>query len=215
MQDEMCREDKIFCVYIWHDPRDNCPRYVGKGLPSRPFVHLKPSGDMRIGRMLKKRIKDGYDPQPTIFQNLTEQEAFDLEKRLIAQIGRLDTGSGTLFNKTDGGDGVAGRVVTDEHRQHISNGVKLICGTIEWREAQSQRRKNYFNNEPTARVKTGKASSARWNDPAFAERHRSARQKPCTIDGVNIYPSVSALIAALGAGKNGSRSPNFRHINKD
>ena len=38
------------------------------------------------------------------------------------------------------------------------------------------------------------------------------RQKPCTIDGIIIYPSRNALVLALGHGKNGSRSSTFRYI---
>lgn len=37
-------------------------------------------------------------------------------------------------------------------------------------------------------------------------------QKPCTVDGIKIYPSVSALVAELGHGKNGVKSPNMRFV---
>lgn len=36
--------------------------------------------------------------------------------------------------------------------------------------------------------------------------------KPCTADGITIYPSVVALRAALGQGKSGTASPNFRFV---
>lgn len=39
-----------------------------------------------------------------------------------------------------------------------------------------------------------------------------AKSKPCTIDGVTIYPSVVSLIAANGQGKSGLRHPNFRYV---
>ena len=41
------------------------------------------------------------------------------------------------------------------------------------------------------------------------KKHHS---KSCTVDGVTIYPSRLALIAALGKGRRGSRSPSFRYI---
>lgn len=207
--------NKTFCVYIWHDPKDNIPRYVGKGLPERPYVHLQPSGDMQIGRMLKKRIREGFNPTPTIIPNLGEEEALALEVSLIAEIGRLDKQRGPLFNKTDGGDGVTGRVVTDQARRNMSTGIKRAMNTPEYRQSQSARRKDYYQREPEARLKTGRASSSRWQDPVFAERHLMMVRKPCTVDGITIYPSRQALIAALGHGKNGARSPNFRYINKD
>jgi hypothetical protein len=206
---------KTFCVYIWHDPKDNTPRYVGKGLPERPFVHLRTSGDMQVGRMLKKRIRQGYDPKPTITSPLTEEEAFHHERRLIAEIGRQDLGRGPLFNKTDGGDGVSGRVVTDEQRANLSKGIKAAFGTPEAREKQSARRRAYYERDSSGREKTGRASAARWDDPAFAERHLKIVRKPCTVDGITIYPSCTALAAALGYGKNGTRSPSFRYIDKE
>ena len=36
--------------------------------------------------------------------------------------------------------------------------------------------------------------------------------KPCTVDGITIYPSRTALIAELGEGKSGTRNPNFRYV---
>lgn len=207
--------DKTFCVYIWYDPKDNTPRYVGKGLPSRPFVHLLPSGDMQIGRMLKKRIREGYQPTPTIINFLSEEEAFAHERFLIKSIGRADLGLGPLFNKTDGGDGISGYTFTEQGRRNLSIGIKKAFNEPEMREAQSLRRKAYYAREQDARTKTGRASAARWQDPAFAERHRNMVRKPCTVDGVKIYPSRQHLIAELGCGKKGSRSPNFRYISKD
>lgn len=36
--------------------------------------------------------------------------------------------------------------------------------------------------------------------------------KKCTVDGITIYPSRAALTRALGQGKQGGRSPNFRYV---
>lgn len=36
------------------------------------------------------------------------------------------------------------------------------------------------------------------------------KPSPCTVDGVNIYPSRAALICALGTGTDGTRNPNYR-----
>jgi hypothetical protein len=43
-------------------------------------------------------------------------------------------------------------------------------------------------------------------------RNSAASSKPCTLDGIKIYPSVGALVAELGSGKTGSRSPNLRFL---
>lgn len=59
---------------------------------------------------------------------------------------------------------------------------------------ETQRKKALGMAKPEAKAKMSKALS-----------------RPCTIDGITIYPSVKALVKALGSGKNGSRSPNFRY----
>lgn len=40
----------------------------------------------------------------------------------------------------------------------------------------------------------------------------AALSRPCTVDGITIYPSKTLLIKALGQGKLGSRHPNFRFV---
>ena len=43
-------------------------------------------------------------------------------------------------------------------------------------------------------------------------RLSKAKCKPCTIDGITIYPSKMALDGVLGQGKHGSKHPNFRYV---
>ena len=107
---------KQFCGYIWVDPKSGIPRYVGKGLLNRPSKHLIPSADSQISRLLKKRKREGYEIKPHITLVETEDEAFDLEILFIATFGRQDLGEGSLFNKTDGGDGVSGHIFTSESK---------------------------------------------------------------------------------------------------
>lgn len=65
-------------------------------------------------------------------------------------------------------------------------------------------------------INTGKS----WSDSAKdkmraslkANPNTGAPKKPCTVDGITIYPSYSALAKALGRGKNGTNHPNFRYL---
>lgn len=55
-----------------------------------------------------------------VFDNLTWDEACNKEKELIKKIGRVDLGTGTLVNLTDGGEGTLKRIVTDETKAKMS-----------------------------------------------------------------------------------------------
>jgi hypothetical protein len=55
-----------------------------------------------------------------VFDNLTWDEACNKEKELIKKIGRVDLGTGTLVNLTDGGEGTLKRIVTNETKAKMS-----------------------------------------------------------------------------------------------
>src|SRR6266404_7788567 len=105
-----------FYTYVWCDPKDKTPRYVGKGCKQRVWVHIERPSNTRYSRLLSKRHKEGYICIPKIIWVNNEAEALELEILLIAAIGREDLGKGTLFNLTDGGDGVSGYRWTKEAR---------------------------------------------------------------------------------------------------
>lgn len=56
-----------------------------------------------------------------IFDNITWEEAKRKEIRLIKLYGRRDLKQGSLVNLTNGGDGSVGGVLSEEHKQKISN----------------------------------------------------------------------------------------------
>jgi hypothetical protein len=98
-----------------------------------------------------------------------------------------------------------GVCLSEEHKQSLSNAkigkktsekhrIAVSLGHKGWKQSEEQK-KNL-----SERMKGKPNMSA------------VKLQKPCTIDGEIIYPSVSALVAALGHGKNGIKSPNLRFI---
>jgi hypothetical protein len=83
---------------------DGTPYYIGKG-----------SGD-RINDNTGRGCKKPKDKIRIIFlkQNLTEEEAFRHEIYMIDVFGRKDIGTGILYNRTNGGDGVSGAIISEE-----------------------------------------------------------------------------------------------------
>jgi hypothetical protein len=89
---------------------DRTPYYIGKGTNKRLYVRGKTD------------IKPPKDKYRIIYlkQNLTEEEAFKHETYMIAVFGRKDLGTGILHNRTNGGDGSSGVVVSEETKLKMS-----------------------------------------------------------------------------------------------
>ena len=89
---------------------DKTPYYIGKGKGNRIFNKNK--GDIRPPK----------DKSRIIFlkKNLTEAEAFRHEIYMITVFGRKDLETGILRNRTDGGEGASGLVMSEETRKTLS-----------------------------------------------------------------------------------------------
>lgn len=88
---------------------DGTPYYIGKGSGDRINKnHGRPCNKPPLDRRIKLK------------KNLTEDEAFKHEEYMIALYGRLDLGTGILYNKSDGGEGKSGLVHSQETRQKMS-----------------------------------------------------------------------------------------------
>jgi hypothetical protein len=86
-----------FYVYVYLR-EDGTPYYVGKGRGIRAWTKSK----NEVGKPTSN------DRISILKANLSENEAFDLEKLTILLYGRKDLNTGLLRNKTAGGDGVSG-----------------------------------------------------------------------------------------------------------
>ena len=103
-------KEEAFYVYLFRDV-DGTPIYVGKGTGRRATSHITPSGKKisngRLQRLIDKRAEKGLLLEPQIIAFGTEDNMLMVEVALINFFGRADKGLGTLFNHTDGGDGVS------------------------------------------------------------------------------------------------------------
>ena len=88
---------------------DKTPYYIGKGKGYR--IYRK-----------DRRIKPPKDKSRIIFlkKNLTEAEAFRHEIYMITVFGRKDLETGILRNRTDGGEGASGLVMSEETRKTLT-----------------------------------------------------------------------------------------------
>ena len=78
-----------YYVYVYIDPRNFEEFYYGKGIGSRKSAHLHDDGDSEKARRIKAIKGEGLEPIiKVIAKNLTETEAFLVEKTLIWKLGR-------------------------------------------------------------------------------------------------------------------------------
>jgi hypothetical protein len=120
---------------------DGTPYYIGKGRNRRAWEpHRRANGsDMRPKD--KGRIQ-------ILKENLSEQDAWDLEDELILKYGRQDLGTGILANLSNGGRG--GQTVSSMARMGKNNprwGVKEDPATTELRRQRMLVTKNLPNYE--------------------------------------------------------------------
>ena len=110
MEEETAAVDTNFVVYGFYR-EDWTPFYIGKGRPDRPY---------------KKGGRPCNSPPPEriliLYKNIDEQTAFNWERKLIKRYGRkdLDPINGLLANRSDGGEGSSGVIVSEETRKKMS-----------------------------------------------------------------------------------------------
>lgn len=147
----------MFYVYVYRDPRptkNNQPVYVGKGKGDRDLSHWsKGSRNKPFQNLISLLKKSGMvAPCERVFETEDEQEAFAKERELIALYGRRDLGTGTLFNLTDGGEGLSNAIRTDEWKKNIS----------------------LANSSPENVRKSSKRQREKWANPDFRKKHTAA-----------------------------------------
>lgn len=109
---------KQFYTYEYKDVNGNTI-YIGKGFGKRAWKHFCPSVLSQIGRYLRKRACEGLTLHPTLTYHKNELTALALEIFWIKVHGRLDLRTGTLFNKTDGGETTLGYLHSVETKEKL------------------------------------------------------------------------------------------------
>ena len=96
-------------------------------------------------------------------------------------------------------------------RQRLSEAITGLSRSEETRTKMSigskSKPKSDAHRASMSATRKGKTQS-----PERKARTRTGRERPCTLDGVKIYPSHAALVKDHGHGKNGGRSPLLRYL---
>ena len=93
--------------------------YIGKGRGNRAFSEDRSK--------LWKNVANKHGWKAVIIcDDLTEDEAFEVEKFYIKEYGRIDLGTGNLVNLTDGGEGPSNPSIETRRKMSISHKGKVL-----------------------------------------------------------------------------------------
>ena len=162
--------------------------YVGVGIRNRVFNHAADfelsNGNNRLKtNIIKKEQALGGISYILFTLHKDRLVCLDLEKKIISKFGRVDLGTGSLANLTDGGEiGPSGATATPETREKLSKVRR------EYREATSIKQKELWQllseedkqkrisnmrskvGTPEVSVKLTKKLLERWSDPEYRKR---------------------------------------------
>lgn len=167
----------MFYVYVYRDPRPlkkDQPVYVGKGTGDRDISHWskgshnKPFQDF-ISHLKQRGLVATCE---RVFETAVEAEAFAKEIELIALYGRRNTGTGTLFNLTDGGEGGSGTVRTEAHKEADRMYALHHWQDPEYRAKVAEAQKA-VQGTPEARALKSENSTEAWANPEVREKRQT------------------------------------------
>jgi hypothetical protein len=166
----------MFYVYVYRDPRptkNNQPVYVGKGTGDRDLSHWsrgshnKPFQDF-ISHLKARGLVAACQ---RVFETDVEVEAFAKEIELIALYGRRNTGTGTLFNLTDGGEGGSGAIRSTAEKEHLRVGSLDKWQRPEYR-AKVVEAQRAVQGTPEARALKSERSAEAWTIPETRQKRQ-------------------------------------------
>jgi len=217
---------KEYYVYAILDPRNKkeiifknykfefVPFYIGYGKNNRINEHLNHKRELtrkcHKSSMIISLLNIGLTPILfKIEENLSFEEANNLEIELINIIGRLDKNTGILTNHTDGGMGTKNKILSQESKDKMS---ASHIGILHTDESKLKMRLNRLGTKMSDKTKDKLSISKSGKRNAFYGKHHnldtlSTCKKVYQLDRITgeiikQYPSVMEA----------ERVNNFKHI---
>jgi len=159
--------------------------YVGIGNYKRPYS--KRSRSQFWKNVVKKY---GYTID-IIHTELTFEEACELEVYYINLFGRLDTGTGTLVNLTDGGDGSIGYKHSDESRNKIREswtkyrGFELPENAEEYKREYQKHYTRKYRENAEVKIKYRKYTRDKYHNMSDSEKEEHKIKKKTYRDSLS------------------------------
>jgi hypothetical protein len=171
-------------IYFHKRADDGVVFYVGIGVGRRAYRESNRS-------QFWKRIAEKHDYTIEFpHKDLTQDEAKQLEIHYISAFGRIDRGTGTLCNMTDGGDGRTGYKCTDETKEKMrkaATGVKF-----------TEERKRKIGEKSKERKAWLSAQSAPWTEERKDKLRMSRKDRISVICDNVLYDSQSQAAKVYG-----------------
>ena len=157
--------------------------YIGKGKGNRAY------SDKDRSNLWKNVAKKHGWKVVLLCNDLTELEAFEVEKFYIKEYGRRDLGTGTLVNMTDGGEGRSnpseetrkkisdkskGHAVSEEHRKKIS---EKLTGRVFSEETRKKMSDSQKGNTKWEGRKHSDETIKKMSDAAKGKKHSDETRK--------------------------------------
>ena len=113
-------------AYVYIHIREDNDEIFYVGISKQNNLYKRAFFKHRKNDIWNKIIKKTNYKVKILHDNLTLNEAKELEIKLIKEYGRINLGNGTLANLTDGGDGLNSYVFNEEQKKKMSLSQKNL-----------------------------------------------------------------------------------------
>lgn len=203
-------------VYLHRVKSTGIPFYVGMGNEKRPYEKRRQYSWRSFVKQNKPIVVE------IVKINLSELDAISLEIELIKKYGRIDLGTGTLINETDGGFGHSN--LSKEKHELKSNKMRSYKRSDEVKKKISESNKKVIKNDIWRSNISKSLKGKKQSKELVAKRTASNKSKEClgvkvscfdfnTKELIGHFDSITDASIFVGCNR-GSASNNLNNKSK-